>query len=270
MTVLRIASYNVHHGADGADQLDLPRTAATLAALDAEVIGLQEVDVGFGDRSGHEDQAARLAELLGYEARFAATIDRPADDGARARYGLALLTRGAILEHWTEILPGASHLAAPHETRGLLGARVRTPGPELTVLVTHLDHAHRDHRAAQVRGILHRTAALDGPRVLLGDLNADPLAPELAPLAEAGWREALAETTGRGARSPLTSALAAALPVGPSASQATFPARWPLRRLDSIWVRGALEVTDLEVPRSRASDHRPTVATIRLPSIVGS
>src|SRR5690625_7681490 len=43
---------------------------------------------------------------------------------------------------------------------------------------------------------------------------------------------------------------------------ATFPARRPLRRLDSIWLLGALRGGELDVARTRASDHRPVVATI--------
>ena len=62
---LRVATYNIHHGADGRDRLDLARIAETLAGLRADVIGLQEVDVAFGARSAFEDQAAGLAEMLG-------------------------------------------------------------------------------------------------------------------------------------------------------------------------------------------------------------
>ena len=63
----RIATFNIRHGLGRDGRVDLARTARTIAALRADAIGLQEVDVAYGPRSGHEDQASRLAELLGVE-----------------------------------------------------------------------------------------------------------------------------------------------------------------------------------------------------------
>lgn len=268
---LRIGTYNIHHGADGQDNLDLGRTAAAIAALRADVIGLQEVDVGYGARSDFEDQAGRLAQLLGLQMCFGAAIDRPRADGsggggvaARQQYGLALLTRHAITDHAMHPLPGHPALGALPEPRGLLCATVRPVDHEpFHVLVTHLDHEAAGHRTAQVLRILEHAAALEGPALLVGDLNADPAAPELAPLSASGWREAAVDLGRVLPRSPLTSVLTAALPLGRCPGRATFPARLPLRRIDSIWARGSLEATALEVGPSRASDHRPLVATFR-------
>lgn len=275
---LRVGTYNIHHGADGQDRLDLSRTAAAIAALRADVIGLQEVDVGYGARSGFEDQAARLAELLGLQVCFGAAIDRPGVDrsgtdgadrgGRRQQYGLALLTRHEIVAHAMHPLPGHPALDALHEPRGLLSTTVHPAGQEpLHVLVTHLDHEDPRHRTAQVLRILEHTAALEGPALLLGDFNADPGAPELAALSAGGWREAATDLTRNLPRSPLTSMLAAALPLGSFPGRPTFPSRLPLHRIDSIWARGGLEATALEVGTSRASDHRPVVATFdRVPT----
>lgn len=275
---LRVGTYNIHHGADGQGRLDLARTAAAIASLRADVIGLQEVDVGYGARSGFEDQAARLAELLGLQVCFGAAIDRPGVDrsgtdgadggGRRQQYGLALLTRHEIVAHAMHPLPGHPALGALHEHRGLLSTTVRPAGQDsLDVLVTHLDHEDPRHRSAQVLRILEHTAALEGPALLLGDFNADPGAPELAALSAGGWREAATDLTRNLPRSPLTSMLAAALPLGSFPGRPTFPSRLPLHRIDSIWARGGLEATALEVETSRASDHRPVVATFdRVPA----
>lgn len=267
MTTLRVATFNIRHGVGADDKLDLSRTAEAITVLDADVVGLQEVDDAFGARSDFADQASLLAEMLSQQVRFGAAIDRPAAAGRRRRrYGVALLTRGEITAHAMHPLPGHPGHAALREPRGLLYARVHGPGgSSLNVLVTHLDHDHRDHRTAQVLRILHHAAAWEGPLVLLGDMNADPTASELAPLAAAGWREAASELTRRRGRSAITSVLSSVVPLGNPALRATFPSRLPLRRLDSIWVRGAITVTGLEVAPSRASDHRPTVATLRLP-----
>ncbi|MGI8846289.1 MAG: endonuclease/exonuclease/phosphatase family protein, partial [Thermoleophilaceae bacterium] len=48
---LRVATYNMHTGIGAAGRLDLAGTARTLEDLDADVIGLQEVDVHWSARS---------------------------------------------------------------------------------------------------------------------------------------------------------------------------------------------------------------------------
>lgn len=263
---LRVGTYNIHHGADGRDRLDLRRTAAAISALRADVVGLQEVDVAYGERSGFEDQAARLAELLGMQVRFTPAIDKaPVAPGEeRRRYGLALLSWPEIIAHRTDLLPGHPGLGPLHEPRALLTATVRPPGQEpLDVMVTHLDHEEPGHRIAQVLRILEHADALEHSAVLVGDLNADPAAAELSPLAASGWQEAAAGITGAAPRSSLAAMLSAAVPLGRGAGRATFPSRLPLRRIDSVWTRGALEATALEVGTSHASDHRPLVATLR-------
>lgn len=253
MSTWRVATANIRHGLGPDGVVDLVRTARELRALGAEMIGLQEIDVGFGPRSDHVDQAARLGELSGMQGCFGAALDLPptASGGPRRQYGVALLTEHEILAHEMHPLPAPPE-AAPSpsaESRGVLRARLRRrDGQELEVLVTHLDTLGRAHRAAQALGIVELTRGLDRPAVLMGDMNAGPRSPELGALAAAGWREAGAEARGlrRGA-----------LP------RATFPARFPVRRIDQVWVRGAVTVTGLESGPRGSSDHRPVVAGIR-------
>jgi endonuclease/exonuclease/phosphatase family metal-dependent hydrolase len=71
--------------------------------------------------------------------------------------------------------------------------------------------------------------------ILLGDFNAPPEAPELAPL----WEK-------------LTIA-----PAGP-----TFPADAPAKRIDHVAVSGGLRVRATSVPETPASDHRPVLAEL--------
>ncbi|PWH06802.1 metal-dependent hydrolase [Brachybacterium endophyticum] len=276
---LRIATYNIHHGADGRGRLDLARTADAIASLEADVVGLQEVDVAFGPRSGGEDQAHRLAQMLRMHVRFAPAIDRPAphEEGPRRQYGCALLSRSPLGSAQAHLLPGHPGLLPPREPRVLLSTRIAVPpadgpgsaadggeqgGDELAVLVTHLDHESHAHRTAQVLRILEHAEEITGPAVLVGDLNADPGSSELAPLAAQGWQEAASILSRHVPRTPLLSKLQAAVPFVDAARAATNPAGIPLRRLDSVWVRGDLGIRDLTVPRTLASDHRPVVATI--------
>src|ERR671938_329873 len=87
-------TYNIHAGHG-----DIDRTAATIRALSPDVVGLEEVDVHWGDRSGFADQAARLAQSLGMAVRFAPIYELPSDsDGAPKReFGVALLSRYPIV-----------------------------------------------------------------------------------------------------------------------------------------------------------------------------
>ncbi|MGP9537892.1 endonuclease/exonuclease/phosphatase family protein [Brachybacterium sp. AOP43-C2-M15] len=282
----RVATYNIRHGHGDDDRVDLVRTAAEISALGADVIGLQEVDVRFGDRSGHEDQASRLGELLGMQVAFGAAIDRPPHvaGGARRRYGVALLTRHELLDPAMHPLPEHPGCEPLHEPRGVLSAHVRrSDGAELTALVTHLDNLRREHRTAEVQGIVRRAEELDGPvasdghrarpAVLMGDMNASPDSPELAVLAATGWREAARELerADAAAHSPLRRlgralpVLGAVLPGRGTAPRPTHPARFPVRRIDALWVRGPLEVESLRVGPRGASDHRPVLATLRSP-----
>lgn len=259
----RIATFNIRHGLGRDGRVELARTARTIAALQVDAIGLQEVDVAYGPRSGHEDQASRLAELLGWEVAFGAALDLPPlqPSDPRRRYGVALLTPHALTGPVMHALPAHPGAPARHEPRGVLHAQVtRGGGDALDLLVTHLDNDLPQHRTAEVLGILRRAEGITGPAVLLGDLNAAPHRPELAPLAAAGWREAAdaLRGPGRGLRElPVLSALTG------SPARPTHPARVPVRRIDSLWVRGAVDVLDLATGPLTDSDHRPVVATLR-------
>jgi endonuclease/exonuclease/phosphatase family metal-dependent hydrolase len=113
------------------------------------------------------------------------------------------------------------------------------------VYCTHLDHrpdpAVRRVQVAETLDIL----AADRPganQVLLGDLNAEPAAPELAPL----WT--VLRDTGDG--------------------RPTYPADAPVKRIDFVTVSPNVRATRTEVLDSTASDHRPVVAEllVRQPS----
>ena len=68
---ITIATYNIRHGRGMDNVVDLQRTAAALRALNADVIGLQEVDRDV-QRSGRVDEAVALAAQLGMTPAFGA------------------------------------------------------------------------------------------------------------------------------------------------------------------------------------------------------
>ncbi len=95
---LRVATYNIHAGTGSDGVFDLDRQAAALRALDADVIGLQEVDVHWGARSGNLDVAGELARRLGMRVSFAPiySLDPVEAGGPRREYGVAVLSRFPI------------------------------------------------------------------------------------------------------------------------------------------------------------------------------
>src|SRR5215210_6993981 len=72
---LRVLTYNIRAG-NG----DIARIAETIRRFAPDVVGLQEVDVHWGERSEFEDQAALLGRLLGMQVRFAPIYTLPGAD----------------------------------------------------------------------------------------------------------------------------------------------------------------------------------------------
>ncbi|WNF28134.1 endonuclease/exonuclease/phosphatase family protein [Streptomyces sp. C11-1] len=241
---LRVATYNIHAGATMEHVFDLDGQVAELRSLDADVIGLQEVDRHWGARSQWRDLAGELARRLNMYVSFAPiySLDPAEPGGPRAEYGVAILSRHRILaaeNHEITRLSTQDPNPVPAPAPGFGEVVVRVRGLPVHVYATHLDHRPDPAvRVAQVADTRRIMAEDRGPRILLGDLNAEPGAPELAPL----WRE-----------------LTDADPGAP-----TFPARDPVKRIDYVAVSRAAQVRRAWVPESEASDHRPVVADLVL------
>ncbi|MCZ2806777.1 endonuclease/exonuclease/phosphatase family protein [Modestobacter sp. VKM Ac-2983] len=249
---VRLVSFNVHHGVGADGRHDLPRLARVLADADADVICLQELDRHFGDRSEHVDQALLLSRGLGMELAWGPSIDEPGTSSGRRQYGNAVLSRLPVLGSELHRLPGQG------EPRTALRAQVQLAGGVLAVTTTHLSSRSADDRAAQAAAVaaLHtdpRTAA-----VLVGDLNADATAPELAALREHlsdAW-ELAADRSDQAGRFSV------------HAHQGmTHPARHPRVRIDQVWVSPGVTVRGSRVLDSAgASDHHPLLVDLDVPA----
>src|SRR5215467_2837223 len=71
-TSFRVMSYNIQSGSG-----NLAGTAEAIRASGADVIGLQEVDVHWADRSHFVDQASALGHELQMQVRFARIYQLP-------------------------------------------------------------------------------------------------------------------------------------------------------------------------------------------------
>ncbi|WP_229874500.1 endonuclease/exonuclease/phosphatase family protein [Amycolatopsis deserti] len=241
-TKLTVASYNIHAGAGQDGVFDLARTAAAVRDLRADVVGLQEVDVHWDARSQYRDEATELARALDMHVFFAPIydLDPPAPGAPRRQYGVAVLSRFPILAARNLEITRLSTLtpdATPAPAPGFAEVTVAAHGGPVRVYTTHLDYrADPAVRRAQVADMLAVLDRLPGPEILTGDFNAEPAAPELAPL----WTD-------------LTDA-------DPRAG--TYPAAEPVKRIDFVTTSRDFATRSARTVATTASDHRPVVAEL--------
>ena len=241
---LRVMTYNVHScvGMDG--KLSTSRIARVIAQCKPDVVALQELDVG-RVRTREIDQAHAIARELEMEFHF-----HPALRLEEELYGDAVLSR------WPMRLVRAAGLPTLQgrpdlEPRGALWVAVDVDGREIQLVNTHLGLLSKE-RLAQVQALLGpewlEHPDCRGPVILCGDFNAIP--------ASSAYRRL------RGRLRDAQLALNGHRP------KQTFFSRYPVNRIDHIFVGSGVEVLDVDVPRTQlirsASDHLPLVIDIRL------
>lgn len=244
----------------------LPELREAVRAVSADIVFLQEV---LGEHALHAARVPNWPQNTHYEY-LADTLWKDFAYGRNAVYpaghhGNALLSKFAIVEHHNHDVsvddgdPGAADAAEVDqraerraERRGLLHCVLRLPPAddgaprELHAICAHLG-LREAHRAAQVQALCKLVNGLppDALVVVAGDFN-DWQQRAHGPLARcAGLKEVFVQAHGDAAR--------------------TFPARWPLLRLDRIYVRGARVQRPMVLPRqpwSHLSDHAPLLAEI--------
>lgn len=246
ITKLRVATYNVHAcvGSDG--QRSESRIAEIIAALDVDIIGLQELDLG-RRRSAGTDQAGLIAEQLGWSRFF-----HPAMSRAEEQYGDAILSRFPMSLRQAAILPSDAPFYC-RETRAALWVDVMTPLGRIHVFNTHFGLG-RLERVTQARllvgpdwlGRIDNGEAL----VAVGDFNSVQGSPPYRIIASK-LRDVRTFLSGNPALR-------------------TFPTKLPFLGLDHIFLNEALYATHVEVARTAkarvASDHFPVIANIWIKS----
>ncbi|UOX99852.1 endonuclease/exonuclease/phosphatase family protein [Blastococcus sp. PRF04-17] len=249
---MRIATFNILHGRSMDDgEVDVDRLAAAVKSLDADVLGLQEVDRD-QPRSMNADLTAVAAEAMGAgEHQFVAALaGTPGgtwmaatgdEQPGSATYGIALICRYPVVS-WRVVRLPALRASVPmwfkgsrkpvwvsDEPRVAVAAVLDGPFGEMTVCNTHLSFVP-GWSALQLSRLVRSLTGTREPLALIGDLNMEQ-------------RQA-SRVSG----------------LRPVATAPTFPFDQPRRQLDHVLVRGALEATGpAEALRMPLSDHRALV-----------
>lgn len=228
---LRVATYNIH-GCVGTDHCFNPtRVQCLFDQIDADILALQEVETyHHGD-----DVLGSYRKRPGWQVIAGPTLLRE-----QGHYGNALITRLPVLDFaLIDLSVGGM------EARSAIRALLDHQGHHLAVIATHLglSPAERRQQVQTLLGALQQDRRKVAATILLGDFNEWFL-----------WGRPLRWLHQQFGRS------------GPTPP--TFPSRYPLFRLDRIWVSPPLRlsgVQSLRTPLSRrASDHLPLVGEIRL------
>jgi endonuclease/exonuclease/phosphatase family metal-dependent hydrolase len=202
--ILRLMTYNIRIGVGGGNwdgnpaKINLLPIAKIISDHDVDFVGLQEVDC-FRKRSGGLNQPKWFSEQLRMNLAFQPAYSVPTNLGLDEEYGVALLSPHWIhsFERFTLFKPdySKSHPNYPDyysEQRVLLHALMSIGTQRFHVFVTHLGLTE-DQREEQIRQIVDIMSRFAGPKILLGDLNAEPTSAEMAPLFEE-YRDVLSET----------------------------------------------------------------------------
>jgi endonuclease/exonuclease/phosphatase family metal-dependent hydrolase len=232
---LRIATYNIHRcrGLDG--RTNPARIAEVIRAIDPDVVALQEV-IGAGPTSpGHAEE---LGALLGM-----GWVMAPTRHLRGSLFGNVVLSRLPIRHHSQYDLSWKTC-----EPRGCQRVDIALGDEILHLYNVHLGTAVFERRYQASRLVAMLTDRRVGtPKIVLGDFNE--------------WLRGRATTV-------LNERLRSVDLRAHLRHRRTYPGVFPVVHLDHIYYDGQVEVTRVELPRTRlaliASDHLPLVADIRI------
>ncbi|WP_025028486.1 endonuclease/exonuclease/phosphatase family protein [Caldalkalibacillus mannanilyticus] len=235
----RVMTFNIHHarGLDGCVSLErvlrLIRSAGPL-----DLIGLNEVDVCYGKRSGWLNQAEYFSQELKMDYLFSPSIS-----STTGYYGNLLLSKYPIREGKTHLITGAYA-----ENRSFIECEVKINQHFIKTYVTHVSLSSVT-QAIQMKQLSHHILEdqLENKHVLLmGDFNFSPshfYYQKLTKQLKDVWKT-----------------------LHPNKKGATFPSVCSFFRFDYIMITPTMEATSATlIKNSRiASDHLPLVATIKI------
>ena len=236
---IQILTFNIHHavGIDGV--LDMERVANTIEGEHSEIVGLQEVDNHWSERSQFKDQAKWLAKRLDMQFTYAANLDlEPLNDGEhRRQYGTAILSKYPIIHAHNHFFKKIRNT----EQRGLLEAKIDVKGNHLTVYNAHLALTPEE-RQTQVDEVIAISHHAKGPKIIVGDLNATPESKKIVTISSS-FRDAFANLND---------------------AYTYYSADGTPKRIDYIFASRNIQISNPKIISTLASDHLPLTAKITL------
>ncbi len=172
---IKIMSFNIASGQRLDGELDLELVAKAIEDGEADIIGLQEVDRNFSDRSGFVDQAKWLSKRLDMEMIYGPNLIERTGHKERPKreYGNAILSRYSIESSSNHDLSSVEANPEEFEPRGLLEAVIDTGSFRFSFYNTHLSLIAEEVED-NLTEILEITKNNPLPKVLTGDFNAAP------------------------------------------------------------------------------------------------
>lgn len=223
---VRVMTWNIHGTLGRNPRFDLARVVDLIRRWDPDIVALQEVDSRRALACGTNPFEA-LTGAVGMYGIGAKTLT-----GADGDYGQMLISRFPLNSHEIRDISFGER-----EPRRAIRAEVATPQGPLIVVATHLGLSIGERR--RQTATLTELASGDAPAVVIGDFN------------DWFWPGSV--------RSVLSRVLTG------RTRYRTFPAAFPLMRLDRIYCRPRHALIRSFVDRSaRAlSDHLPVIADLQ-------
>jgi endonuclease/exonuclease/phosphatase family metal-dependent hydrolase len=231
---VKVLTYNIHHGENMKQVLDLQGIANVILATNPDLVALQEVD-SVTSRTSQSDQLKELAAITGMYTYFAKAMDY--DGGG---YGTGILSRFPISNGITLPLPSTKG----NEPRAAGIVTVQLPGDStLRFVTTHLDAGRKStDRVAQANALTDYFRETATPVIMAGDFNAIPASKEITIL-----KQVFTDATNQ---------------MGP-----TCPSDTPRVKLDYIMVspKHKWTITGARIiEETVASDHRPVLCELEM------
>ena len=253
--IVTVMTFNIQHGIDGAGKYNLQRAIDTIAKIQPDVVGLQEVTRNH-PYYNCDDQPAKIAEGLKaatgrawsvvYEQEWFTPNVECRDSGrgdGKETEGLAFVSSAPL---------GAATMAPLPASRIALTVKPQALGGTPTT-VTHLASGKKDGpaRGKQVEALMKLGEKLGPTQLVFGDFNLKPEEPELQPMLTM-FRDVWTEAKRAGTTS------------GVDGTHGD-------KRIDFMFMKGdALQLVNVETVETTgwfgaaASDHRPLVGRFRL------
>lgn len=229
---LKILTLNIHSAINWYGQYDLDGLVKFIASVNPDLVGLQEVDRYWSNRSQFQDLPGELALRLGMFSSYSVSLARN-----NGYFGNLILSKYPINLMWADQLPGDL------ERRSFVFSQVNINGFHVNFITAHLGLSTSD-RILQVSAMLQVTHPIDGPLIITGDFNgfSDDEAVKLTKnnFIDVQMASGVPQGTFRGKDGKIGSVI------------------------DYIFVTPEFGLVDFQIPDNYISDHLPLIAELSL------